>query len=112
MPPTARPGVAVIGGGTWGLALACAAARTGGTPLLLSRRAQPDALPAGVVLARDERQVAEDARLILLAVPSGVVREVARSLGAHLDGHHLVVHGVRGLVGDALQSVSEVVRDE
>jgi glycerol-3-phosphate dehydrogenase (NAD(P)+) len=112
MPPSARPGVAVVGGGAWGLALACTAARTGGTTLLLSRRAQSEALPAGVTLARDERHVAEEARLIFLAVPSGVMREVARSLGAHLDGHHFVVHGVRGLVGGALEGVSDVVRDE
>jgi glycerol-3-phosphate dehydrogenase (NAD(P)+) len=108
----ARPDVAVIGGGAWGLALAGAAARTGGTTLLLSRRAHDGALPAGVTLARDERDVAERARLILLAVPSGVAREVARTLGAHLDGGHFVVHGVRGLVGEAMESISSVVRDE
>jgi len=50
--------------------------------------------------------------LILLAVPSGVAREVARSLGAHVDGGHFVVHGVRGLVGEAMESISSVVRDE
>jgi glycerol-3-phosphate dehydrogenase (NAD(P)+) len=108
----ARPDVAVIGGGAWGLALAAAAARSGGTTLLLSRRAHDGSLPAGVTLARDDREVGERARLILLAVPSGVAREVARSLGAHVDGRHFVVHGVRGLVGDAMQSISDVVHDE
>lgn len=108
----ARPGVAVVGGGAWGLALACAASRTGGTTLLLSRRRQDGALPAGVTLARDERQIAEEARLVVLAVPSGVARDVARSLGAHLDGRHFVVHGVRGLVGEAMETISDVVRDE
>ncbi|HEY3817025.1 MAG TPA: NAD(P)-binding domain-containing protein [Polyangiaceae bacterium] len=107
-----RPTVAVIGGGAWGLALAGAAARTGGTTLLLSRRAHDGALPAGVALARDEHEVAERARLVLLAVPSGVAREVARGLGAHVDGGHFVVHGVRGLVGEAMESISSVVRDE
>jgi glycerol-3-phosphate dehydrogenase (NAD(P)+) len=108
----ARPGVAVIGGGAWGLALAGAAARTGGTTLLLSRRAHDGALPPGVTLARDESEVAARARLVLLAVPSGVAREVARALGAHVDGGHFVVHGVRGLVGEAMESISSVVRDE
>ncbi len=108
----ARPTVAVVGGGAWGLALAGAAARTGGTTLLLSRRAHDGALPAGVTLAKGEREVAERARLVLLAVPSGVARDVARGLGAHLDGGHFVVHGVRGLVGDAMESISSVVRDE
>jgi len=65
-----------------------------------------------VVLARDAAEVGARARLVLLAVPSGVAREVARSLGAHLDGRHFVVHGVRGLVGDALETISGVVHDE
>jgi len=108
----ARPGVAVIGGGSWGLALACAAARTGGPTLLLSRRAHDGALPTGVVRARDEADVASCARLILLAVPSGVAREVARTLGAHVDGGHFLVHGVRGLVGEAMETISQVVRAE
>jgi glycerol-3-phosphate dehydrogenase (NAD(P)+) len=107
-----RPAVAVIGGGAWGLALAGAAARTGGLTLLLSRRAHDGALPDGVTLARDESEVAERARLVLLAVPSGVAREVARALGAHVDGRHFVVHGVRGLVGESMESISSVVRDE
>jgi glycerol-3-phosphate dehydrogenase (NAD(P)+) len=105
-------GVAVVGGGAWGLALAAAAARTGKRTLLLSRRAHDGALPAGVTLARDDAQVAREARLILLAVPSGVVREVTRGLGPHLDGRHFVVHGVRGLVGERLQTISDVVREE
>ena len=65
-----------------------------------------------MTLARDESEVAAGARLVLLAVPSGVAREVARGLGAHVDGGHFVVHGVRGLVGEAMESISSVVRDE
>lgn len=120
-----RPVVGVIGGGAWGVALAAAAARTGTTTLLLSRRAGAGALPAGVGLARDEADVCERARLVILAVPSEVARDVARRLGAHVDGRHFIVHGVRGLVarsdaaslgggaeeGD-LETISDIVRDE
>jgi len=45
-------------------------------------------------------------------VPSGVAREVVRALGAHVDGRHFVVHGVRGLVGESMETISSVVRDE
>jgi glycerol-3-phosphate dehydrogenase (NAD(P)+) len=107
-----RPEVAVVGGGAWGLALAGAAARASGQAWLLSRRAHDGSLPAGVKALRDEREVAERARLVVLAVPSGVAREVARGLGAHLDGKHFVVHGVRGLVGDGMETISDVVRQE
>jgi glycerol-3-phosphate dehydrogenase (NAD(P)+) len=109
--------VAVVGGGAWGLALA--AARTGHATLLLSRRARDGALPPGVTLARDDAEIAHRARLIVLAVPSGVARDVTRSLGAHLDGSHFVVHGVRGLVRPKaqhdegrLETITDVVRDE
>jgi glycerol-3-phosphate dehydrogenase (NAD(P)+) len=129
-----RPVVGVVGGGAWGLALAAAAARTGGTTLILSRRARRSRrddgseapLPPGVVVASDAAELAERARLILLAVPSGVARDVARAFGPHVDGRHFIVHGVRGLVGRAeagagvlaegsveeLETVSEIVRDE
>jgi glycerol-3-phosphate dehydrogenase (NAD(P)+) len=119
-----RPVVGVIGGGDWGVALAAAAARTGASTLLLSRRLQPDSpsLPEGVELARDDSEVADRARLLVLAVPSGVARDVARSLGNYVDGRHFVVHGVRGLVARPgedrrdnpaeLETVSDIVRDE
>jgi glycerol-3-phosphate dehydrogenase (NAD(P)+) len=116
-----RPVVGVIGGGAWGIALAVAAARAGSTTLLLSRRA-PSSLPAGVRLVQGDAELGEQARLIVLAVPSAVARGVARSLGAHLDGRHFVVHGVRGLVpresdgrddrGHDLETISDIVRDE
>jgi glycerol-3-phosphate dehydrogenase (NAD(P)+) len=120
-----RPVVGVVGGGAWGIALAAAAARTGSTTLLLSRRSREQPLPAGVTAARDEADIGTHARLVILAVPSAVARDVARALGAHVDGSHFIVHGVRGLVrrpdavrpggvveeGD-LETISDIVRDE
>jgi glycerol-3-phosphate dehydrogenase (NAD(P)+) len=116
-----RPIVGVIGGGAWGLALAAAASRTGGTTLLLSRRAHNGETPPGIELVKEGGELADRARLIVLAVPSFVAREVARGLGPHLDGHHFIVHGVRGLVRrpddgtgrpEQLETISDIVRDE
>lgn len=109
--------VAVIGGGAWGLALAAAAARAGSDVLLVSRRTLEGSLPAGVRVIRDMSGAAEHARLLLLAVPSGVARAVTRELGDHLTGAHYVVHGVRGLVHDGsepddLRTISDVIREE
>ncbi len=109
----AEGAVAVIGGGTWGLALSAAAARAGKVSLIHSRRALDGALPRGVTQVHDLRQVGERARLILLAVPSHTAREIASRLGDFLDGRHYVVHGIRGLVGDVdLLTVSDIVREE
>lgn len=109
---SARDGVAVVGGGAWGLALATAAARAGKTALLLSRRSLNGEAPKGVSLAKDYAEIAEKTRLVILAVPSAASRVVARALGEHVDGRHMVVHGVRGLVDDAMETIGDVVRDE
>jgi len=104
--------VAVVGAGTWGLALAAAAARAGSETFLFSRKADGLDVPKGVAQIRELSDVGKKARVIVLAVPSGVAREVARALGDGIDGRHLVVHGIRGLEGDDLNPVSEVVRQE
>ncbi len=106
--------VSIIGGGAWGIALAAAAARAGTNVLLYSRRAAggDGSLPSGVAATSSLAHAAKHARLLVLAVPSGAAAEVSRELGDHTDGAHYVVHGVRGLWGDALATISEVVREE
>jgi glycerol-3-phosphate dehydrogenase (NAD(P)+) len=117
MSATPERKLSVIGGGAWGLALAAAGARTGSDVVLVSRRALNGSVPKGVRVVRELKDAAEHARLIVLAVPSGVARAVARELGDHLGGEHYVVHGVRGLVhagdeGGDLRTISEVIREE
>lgn len=99
--------VAVVGGGPWGLALARASARAGAEVTLISRRD-----PSNLEKIRLEREIpsAAAARLIVLAVPSVSVSEVIGELGPHLDGGHFLLHGVRGLAGDQLHTLSEVIR--
>ena len=109
-PGTARS-VAIIGGGAWGLALAAAAARAETEVTLQTRRDLDGALPKGVRVVREPKESAKS-RLIVLAVPSAACRGVARDLGDHLDGSHYVVHGVRGLEGDQLETVADVIRTE
>jgi len=117
---TLRPRLSIVGGGAWGVALASAAARAGSEVVIHSRRAVP-AQPS-VRHVTDLRDVAAHAQTILLAVPSAHLRDVARGLGAHLDGHHHLVHGIRGLVsrpstdpaweGDELATISQILREE
>jgi glycerol-3-phosphate dehydrogenase (NAD(P)+) len=106
--------VGVIGGGAWGIALAKAATRTGCDVLLYSRRGMPDmsSEKGGKVTVASTYQELAAARLLVLAVPSDVVRTVARQLGDHLDGAHLVVHGIRGLATDDLATISDILREE
>ena len=110
-----RPAVAVVGGGAWGLALAAAAGRTGAPTYLFSRRAGSNgksSAPERVEALASLEEVGKKARLIVLAIPSDVAHLVVRELGRFLDGRHLIVHGIRGLAGDGLERVSEIVRRE
>lgn len=107
---TAENVVGVVGGGPWGVALALAASRTGAEVLLFSRREHPP-INDGPRIVREYAEVAR-ARLLVLAVPSTAARTALRALGDHLDGSHLVIHGVRGLEGEALKTVSDLVREE
>ncbi|MCS6900313.1 MAG: NAD(P)-binding domain-containing protein [Myxococcales bacterium] len=99
--------VAVVGGGLWGQALALAALRAGSQVTLVSRREPP--LVEGLQHER-ELSTAARSRLIVLAVPSALILDVLRELGPRLDGGHFVLHGVRGLVGDELATISSLVR--
>jgi len=115
MPAAMTTNVAVIGAGEWGLALAAAAARAGTSTVLFSRRGEVRP-PKGVTLTKHLSEAARHARLVVLTVPSNVARDVAHSLGDHIDGRHLVVHGVRGLASSTdppnLVTIADVVREE
>ena len=105
-----NPSVGIVGGGPWGRALAKAARRAGAEVVLHTRRDQ-DRVDGGVMVTVDYAEVAR-APLVVLAVPSSVVRPVLVALGDHLTGQHLVVHGIRGLGLESLETVSDIVRDE
>ncbi len=110
MSPVDHQPVGVLGGGRWGLALATAARRAGNPVLLCTRRGEDR--PADIDVTSDVRTLARACTLIVVAAPSDVVRDVARSLGDAVDGSHLIVHGVRGLSGEGLVPVSAVLREE
>ncbi|HZF48677.1 MAG TPA: NAD(P)-binding domain-containing protein [Polyangiaceae bacterium] len=101
--------VGIVGGGPWGVALALAATRTGADVILCTRRDHEGG--RGLKVTSSYAEVAK-ARLLVIAVPSAVARPVLRQLGDHLDGSHLVIHGVRGLGIDHLETVSDIVREE
>ena len=113
-------GVGIVGGGPWGVALARAAARSGANVMLHTRRASFKDTDGKTLslensrlihLTHDYAELAKN-RLLVLAVPSNVARDVARALGDHIDGSHLVVHGVRGLAVGDLATISDILREE
>ncbi|HLT35620.1 MAG TPA: NAD(P)-binding domain-containing protein [Enhygromyxa sp.] len=103
---TARPPVAVLGAGRFGLALTAAAARTGDV-LVWSRRSLGFDSPT-VRVTNDLAELAS-AELILLAVPSRHAAEILEAAGHHLDGGNLIVHVSRGLLDDELRTMSHLI---
>lgn len=102
--------IAILGGGDFGWGLAAAATRTGKQVLLWSRRPQREATDSITVTTELER--AALAELIIFAIPSIYVTEVAQQLATHLDGSHLLVHISRGIVGENLLSLTQVLRQQ
>jgi len=104
------PPVGIVGGGDFGLGLAHAARRVGRKALLWTRR--PERVgEAKIELARGLADLAA-CELVFFAVPSQHVAETARELGVHLDGSHFLVHISRGLFGEELLGLTQVLRSE
>jgi glycerol-3-phosphate dehydrogenase (NAD(P)+) len=105
-------GVAIVGGGAWGLSLAAAAARKTEGVLLVSRRSVEVAMP-GVEVVHDLGYATARARTIVLAVPSKVALEFTQTvLKDAVTPEHIVLHSGRGLVGDELATMNEVIARE
>ncbi len=119
--------VAVVGGGSWGTTLAIVAARAGPEVSLFVRdpalaaalaatrrhpaRSSLAVLPATVSPTADLAVSCTGAAVIVLAVPSQVLREAARRV-APLAGGAVVVSAAKGLERGSLKRLSEVVREE
>jgi glycerol-3-phosphate dehydrogenase (NAD(P)+) len=104
------PPVGIVGGGNFGGGLAHAVERAGREALLWSRRPQR-AGTEHIDLVSGPGALAA-AELIFFAVPSPYVASIARELGVHLDGGHFLVHISRGVVGDDLHGLTQVLRSE
>ncbi len=100
--------VAVLGGGSFGRALAMQSARVGRNVILWSRSARES--PPGNVRTTTRLADVAEAELVFVAAPSIHVEALAREAGQHLDGSHLLVHVSRGLLGDELTPLTQVLR--
>lgn len=123
-----RKTVGVLGGGSWGTALAELVARNGHRALVWTieedvadslRRDQVNEkyLP-GLKLNRrvsattDLREVLESGSTILSVIPSKAVRSVAVEASAHLRPSHVLISATKGLESPGLKRMSRIVEEE
>jgi glycerol-3-phosphate dehydrogenase (NAD(P)+) len=120
--------ISVIGAGAWGTALACIAAQAGRDVSLWARDAEQAvalraerrnarylpavALPDTVRPTADLAAALEDADAVLLAVPSGAVRETASALAGHLSRDVPVILCAKGIEPGSGLLMSDVAAQE
>ena len=121
------PRRAVVGAGAWGTTLAVLLSRTGPVTLLARDEEQADRLRAdgrnerrlpGVTLGPDVAITAHPGDLtaardlVVLAVPSAVLRSRVRAIAASLPGDAVLLSVVKGLEGGTLLRMSQVIAAE
>jgi glycerol-3-phosphate dehydrogenase (NAD(P)+) len=123
-----RTGIGIVGAGRFGTALAAVVGRAGHAVALWSttpavvdeinrehtnRGRLPDLhLPEQVRATSDPAELAATARLVVLAVSSTEARERARTLGAVVDGRHMLVHAIGALAGPQDARLSQILHQE
>ena len=121
-----RSRIAVVGGGSWGTALAIIAARAGHEVLLWSRdqsvvdsingsRINPKylsttSIPEAVVATNELKGSLRDSDLVLLAVPSHAARQVLQAIKEHLGDSSIVVSVTKGIEIESGLRISELVQ--
>lgn len=122
-----KEGIAVIGLGSWGTALATVLAHNGNQVKIWGRdrdqcqdindkhqnnRYLPNVnLPTNIYATTNIEEAIEETNAILYVVPSHAMREVVNSTLPYLRKNHLLIHATKGLEVGSLKRMSEVIRE-
>ncbi len=118
----------VVGGGTFGTALAMVLLEMGKRVRIWVRREEhageintehtnsrylPSfSLPEALEATTDLSGSAAGTPVVLMAVPSRSFRSVARLVGDHVEGDQIVIHATKGLEIETLKTMSQILREE
>ncbi|MEK4252867.1 NAD(P)H-dependent glycerol-3-phosphate dehydrogenase [Ureibacillus sp. FSL K6-0786] len=119
--------VTVLGAGSWGTALAMVLAENGHDTLIWSHRHEQAKeineqhtnekyvsniqLPENLRATSDLKEAAEHGDIIIFAVPTKAIREVAENIMNYLNRKVLIVHVSKGIEPDSLKRISEILEE-
>src|SRR6185369_7891652 len=119
--------IAVIGGGSWGTALAVIASRAGHSVALWSRNDEvvksinerhvnsryltSTSIPANVIATGAMREALAQASLVLLAGPSHAARELLTTMAPLLEETAIIVSVSKGIEIESGKRISEIAKD-
>ncbi len=120
--------LAVIGAGSWGTALANVAVENGNCTYLWVRRQEladeirethenKQYLPGAKIspkinVSTDIEQVVSQADIIIMAVPSQVVRNIAKKICGYLKKDIIIISAAKGIELNSFKSMSQVLSEE
>ena len=127
IPENGNVKIAVLGSGTWGIALARVLFLNGHAVTVWSKfpeeavqldreREAPNLpgvhIPDGIVFTSDPAEAAAEASYLLMVVPSVYVRDTAGMFAPFLQKDPVWINAAKGIEGDTLMTLTEVIEDE
>ena len=69
-------------------------------------------LPDSIIFTKDIKEACLDKQIVLFAVPSVYVRDIAKKAKDYLDKNTIIVDVAKGIEASSLYTMSEVIKDE